>query len=218
MKIKEIIKKKRITLGMTQEQVADYLGVSTPAVNKWEKGGCYPDITLLPALARLLKVDLNRLQGRLYIKKGEFDKASELFSYKLIEATTDIFTILISMMEIALKDGRKEDAKYFAEILEKTTDLYDLWDYNGQVGYFKLYSDEKDADNFVIVLKKMLEAMKKPWNPSKSKLYANMKVNQSEEGFEQFIDTFVNTLKSDVEGELGFVKNNEEFNELINNI
>ena len=218
MKINEIIKKKRITLGMTQEQVADYLGVSTPAVNKWEKGGCYPDITLLPALARLLKVDLNRLQGRLYIRKGEFDKASELFSYKLIEATTDIFTILISMMEIALKDGRKEDAKYFAEILEKTTDLYDLWDYNGQVGYFKLYSDEKDADNFVIVLKKMLEAMKKPWNPSKSKLYANMKVNQSEEGFEQFIDTFVNTLKSDVEGELGFVKNNEEFNELINNI
>lgn len=218
MKINEIIKKKRIALGMTQEQVADYLGVSTPAVNKWEKGGCYPDITLLPALARLLKVDLNRLQGRLYIKKGEFDKASELFSYKLIEATTDIFTILISMMEIALKDGRKEDAKYFAEILEKTTDLYDLWDYNGQVGYFKLYSDEKDADNFVIVLKKMLEAMKKPWNPSKSKLYANMKVNQSEEGFEQFIDTFVNTLKSDVEGELGFVKNNEEFNELINNI
>mgnify|MGYP000377961789 FL=1 len=218
MKINDIIKKKRITLGMTQEQVADYLGVSTPAVNKWEKGGCYPDITLLPALARLLKVDLNRLQGRLYIKKGEFDKASELFSYKLIEATTDIFTILISMMEIALKDGRKEDAKYFAEILEKTTDLYDLWDYNGQVGYFKLYSDEKDADNFVIVLKKMLEAMKKPWNPSKSKLYANMKVNQSEEGFEQFIDTFVNTLKSDVEGELGFVKNNEEFNELINNI
>ena len=218
MKINEIIKKKRITLGMTQEQVADYLGVSTPAVNKWEKGGCYPDITLLPALARLLKVDLNRLQGRLYIKKGEFDKASELFSYKLIEATTDIFTILISMMEIALKDGRKEDAKYFAEILEKTTDLYDLWDYNGQVGYFKLYSDEKDADNFVIVLKKMLEAMKKPWNPSKSKLYANMKVNHSEEGFEQFIDTFVNTLKSDVEGELGFVKNNEEFNELINNI
>lgn len=162
--------------------------------------------------------DKNRLQGRLYIKKGEFDKASELFSYKLIEATTDIFTILISMMEIALKDGRKEDAKYFAEILEKTTDLYDLWDYNGQVGYFKLYSDEKDADNFVIVLKKMLEAMKKSWNPSKSKLYANMKVNQSEEGFEQFIDTFVNTLKSDVEGELGFVKNNEEFNELINNI
>lgn len=26
------------TAGLTQEQVANYLGVSTPAVNKWEKG------------------------------------------------------------------------------------------------------------------------------------------------------------------------------------
>ncbi len=37
------------------------MGVSTPAVNKWEKGSTYPDITLLPALARLLKIDLNTL-------------------------------------------------------------------------------------------------------------------------------------------------------------
>ena len=46
---------------MTQEQIAELLGVSTPAVNKWEKGSTYPDITLLPALARLLKIDLNTL-------------------------------------------------------------------------------------------------------------------------------------------------------------
>ncbi len=38
-----------------------YLGVSTPAVNKWEKGTCYHDSTLLPALARLLRGDLNTL-------------------------------------------------------------------------------------------------------------------------------------------------------------
>ena len=61
MRINEIIKEKRNAQGLTQEQVAMYLGVSTPAVNKWEKGTCYPDITLLPALARLLKVDLNTL-------------------------------------------------------------------------------------------------------------------------------------------------------------
>ena len=61
MKINDIIKQKRKELGLTQEQVAEYLGVSTPAVNKWEKGSTYPDITLLPSLARLLKVDLNTL-------------------------------------------------------------------------------------------------------------------------------------------------------------
>lgn len=37
MRIGEQIKNYRKTEGLTQEQVANYLGVSTPAVNKWEK-------------------------------------------------------------------------------------------------------------------------------------------------------------------------------------
>ena len=61
MKIHEIIRQKRVEKGMTQEQVALALGVSTPAVNKWEKAICYPDITLLPPLARILGTDLNTL-------------------------------------------------------------------------------------------------------------------------------------------------------------
>ena len=59
MKIHDVIRSKRKEMGLTQEALARYIGVSAPAVNKWEKGTCYPDITLLPALARLLKVDLN---------------------------------------------------------------------------------------------------------------------------------------------------------------
>ncbi len=61
MKINDIIKEKRQELNLTQEKIAEYLGVSTPAVNKWEKGVSYPDITILPSLARLLKTDLNTL-------------------------------------------------------------------------------------------------------------------------------------------------------------
>lgn len=56
-----ILREKRKVLGLTQEQVATYLGVTAPAVNKWEKGATCPDITLLPALARLLKTDPNTL-------------------------------------------------------------------------------------------------------------------------------------------------------------
>ena len=52
MKINQIIRQKRKELSLTQEQIADSLGVSTPAVNKWEKGSTYPGITLVPALAR----------------------------------------------------------------------------------------------------------------------------------------------------------------------
>ena len=61
MKLNEQIRENRKKAGLTQEQVANYLGVSTPAVNKWEKGSTYPDITLLPVLARLLEIDLNTL-------------------------------------------------------------------------------------------------------------------------------------------------------------
>lgn len=61
MKINEIIRKKRIEHNMTQDQMANILGVTAPAVNKWEKGASYPDITLLPSIARLLETDLNTL-------------------------------------------------------------------------------------------------------------------------------------------------------------
>ncbi len=61
MRINEIIRERRRGLGLTQEQAACRLGVTASAVNKWERGASLPDITLLPALARLLGVDLNTL-------------------------------------------------------------------------------------------------------------------------------------------------------------
>ena len=61
MPVGEVIRRKRKEQGLTQEQVAQRLGVSAPAVNKWEKGSSYPDITILPVLARLLNTDINTL-------------------------------------------------------------------------------------------------------------------------------------------------------------
>ena len=61
MRINEIIRERRLAKSMTQEQVAEALGVTAPAVNKWEKGISCPDIALLAPLARLLGTDLNTL-------------------------------------------------------------------------------------------------------------------------------------------------------------
>lgn len=46
---------------LTQEQLADMLGVSAPAVSKWETGSSYPDITLLCPLARALDTTVDAL-------------------------------------------------------------------------------------------------------------------------------------------------------------
>jgi putative transcriptional regulator len=61
MKINKVIKKYRKEQNLTQEQIANYLGVTAPAVNKWENGNSYPDITLLAPLARVLKIDIDTL-------------------------------------------------------------------------------------------------------------------------------------------------------------
>lgn len=85
MKLAEQIRTNRKNAGLTQEQVANYLGVSTPAVNKWEKGSTYPDIVLLPALARLLKIDMNEL----------FSFCEELSDIEIEQAVCDISRIAL---------------------------------------------------------------------------------------------------------------------------
>lgn len=45
----------------TQEQLANAVGVSTPAVSKWENGASLPDVALLAPIARFLKTDMNDL-------------------------------------------------------------------------------------------------------------------------------------------------------------
>lgn len=49
---------------LTQEALANRLGVTNQAVSKWESDACYPDVTLLPQLADSLGLTLNALFGR----------------------------------------------------------------------------------------------------------------------------------------------------------
>lgn len=61
MQIGQVIRKYRRMKNMTQEEMANRLGVTAPAVNKWEKGNSLPDITLLAPIARLLGISLETL-------------------------------------------------------------------------------------------------------------------------------------------------------------
>jgi len=68
--------------GITQSDLADYLGVSFQAVSKWENGTSMPDITLLPMLAEYFKVSVDQILGlkplndKEYIPRG-FDTAEK---------------------------------------------------------------------------------------------------------------------------------------------
>lgn len=54
---------RRKELNLTQAQIAEYVGVSRAAVSKWEKGQSYPDITLLPKLAKFFNTSIDALLG-----------------------------------------------------------------------------------------------------------------------------------------------------------
>ncbi len=54
----------RKELGLTQEGLAQKLGVTNQAVSKWESDQCCPDIMLLPDLADVFGVSLDELFGR----------------------------------------------------------------------------------------------------------------------------------------------------------
>lgn len=312
MKINNIIKEKRISKNLTQEQIATQLGVSTPAVNKWEKGISFPDITLLPPLARLLDTDLNtllsfkddltdqeialflnelselsnkhnfkdiynkaidkihefpnsymliysvatlldgilvlnnktnpdeykkkieslyeqvlcsedinlksqaqamliskyinrneydkaelllqdipvknyidkkRIQAKLYIASNKLEEAALIEEEKLLSSVQEIQSILFSLLSIAIKDNRLDDAKYIADVSKKSVEIFDMWEYSKYVAHFQLYTETKDRLKTLKILLPMLKSMTKKWDINQSSLYRHIKTKQQDPNF-----------------------------------
>ncbi|ERK30311.1 helix-turn-helix domain-containing protein [Clostridium intestinale] len=54
---------KRKEKGLTQDDLASYIGVSKASVSKWETEQSYPDITFLPQLAAFFNISIDELMG-----------------------------------------------------------------------------------------------------------------------------------------------------------
>ena len=105
-----IIQQKRKDAGLTQAQLADRLGVTAPAVNRWEKDLSFPDAALLAPLARCLKTDLNELfsfYDSLSAKERELivDKARVMIINDDIDSA-------ITHIEAAVRENLSDGALY----------------------------------------------------------------------------------------------------------
>lgn len=88
----------RKKLGMTQGDVATYIGVSSAAVSKWEQGLSYPDLTLLPKLASLFDTTIDELLG--YEPQLTADKIIEIYQNFSKRFSKESFEIVQKMLRI----------------------------------------------------------------------------------------------------------------------
>ncbi len=66
----------RLRRGITQETLAEAMGVSAQAVSKWERGAAMPDIAVLPELAVYFGVSLDELFG--LTEEKEYDRIQNM--------------------------------------------------------------------------------------------------------------------------------------------
>lgn len=78
LQIGQVIKHLRKEREITQEELAEILGVSCQSVSRWELGVCYPDMELLPVIADYFQITVDKLIG---VKKSmEETKVQQLLT------------------------------------------------------------------------------------------------------------------------------------------
>lgn len=86
----ENLKKLRKSKDLTQETLAEFLGMSFQAVSKWERGETYPDITMLPVIASFFGVTVDSLLGTDMIEKEkQINEYYEKYARMLAEGKVD---------------------------------------------------------------------------------------------------------------------------------
>jgi len=84
-KIGRFISMCRKEKNMTQEQLAEKLGVSNKSVSRWENGKNMPDYSLLKDLCCILSISINELFSGERISNGDYKKKADENIIKLTE-------------------------------------------------------------------------------------------------------------------------------------
>ncbi len=101
IKIGENIRKLRREKGLTQETLAEFLGVSFQSVSKWERDESYPDITMLPAIASFFGITADRLLG---IDSSEREKRIQQYIDEYKDLRTKNSPYVYEQMSKAIKE------------------------------------------------------------------------------------------------------------------
>ena len=177
MSLSQNIRKFRQEKEMTQEQLANFLGVSAQAVSKWETSETYPDGALLVPLANVLGVSLDVLFGnRTYSAEDISERIQRLIKNTPREKRFHLVRDLCWQMEKGLfffSEQKDFVEKYSPnEICKQKQSSYILNDYgfthisNGRAPFFAVFPEYEDCFSDVIgngeKIREIFEAFSSP--------------------------------------------------------
>jgi len=115
------IKQLRLQNNLTQDQVAEKLGVSYQAVSKWENNTNTPDITLLPQIANLFDISIDALfsddltacsELHPFMKEDDVIRVVQMRGKKVVKVSP-IFSPDTPPIEIAFPRDCNDRTQYF---------------------------------------------------------------------------------------------------------
>lgn len=134
--IGEVIYKLRKEKGVTQETLAKSVGVSVAAVSKWESKNSYPDITILPSIARYFNTSIDNL-----------------LNYKIEISNEEVMELVKKAAQIFEKESAKKAVNTCEEYLRQYPNNMFLKFRIGSL-YMMSMSSSKDEEEAKIILKK----------------------------------------------------------------
>lgn len=100
IKFSKFLKQSRKEKGLTQEELANKLNVTTQAVSKWENGKGYPDVTTLANLAKELDLSIDELMASKKMNKEVKEVIKEVEVIKIRKPNYKIIGIIIGIILI----------------------------------------------------------------------------------------------------------------------
>ena len=158
MKTGMIISDARKKLKMTQKDLADKLFVSDKAVSKWERGLCFPDISVLIPLTEILNISLydllrgekvnkeeveETLKNTINYSNNEVDRKKK--KYIIISSISIFIIVVISMIIIFVINNDRQ--------LSGIIDRDEIHSINYYSDYKTIISDENQEKLELIILK-----------------------------------------------------------------
>lgn len=122
MDIGFIIKRLRLQKGLTQEQFADVVGVTVQTISRWETSVNYPDIIMLPIIAKFFNVTTDYLlnvKGGATMKK--LVKTVETFELKSLEEAKEMVCNFSNAEFPKLKSHKitEDNGVYFLQVTKE---------------------------------------------------------------------------------------------------